>query len=80
MQSGSVKVSGWGNANEAYGESCVSNVALVVREGVTAENSVGYPLYFKTLDLCGGAQTSSSGAFGVWKTLSGHRIFTGLSA
>ena len=79
VQSGSVKVSGWGNANEAYGESCVSNVALVVSEGVTAENNVGYPLYFKALDCRGGTLTTSANAFGVWETLSGHGTTAKLS-
>ena len=72
VQAGTLRVSGWSNATAAYGESCVSNVALVVREGVTAENSVGYPLYFKALDCRGGTLTTSANAFGVWETLSGH--------
>ena len=74
VQSGSVRVTGWSNATAAYGESCVSNVALVVREGTTAENSVGYPLYFKTLDCGGGALKGSSGGFGIsaGETLAGH--------
>ena len=74
MQSGSVRVTGWSNATAAYGESCVSNVALVVREGTTAENSVGYPLFFKTLDCSGGALTGSSGGFGMsaGETFAGH--------
>ena len=74
VQSGSVRVTGWSNATAAYGESCVSNVALVVREGTTAENSVGYPLFFKTLDCSGGALTGSSGGFGMsaGETLAGH--------
>ena len=72
VQSGSVKVSGWSNANAAYGESCVSNIALVVHEGTSAKNELSYTLYFKSLDLCGGALTSSSGAFGVYETLSGY--------
>ncbi len=74
VQSGSLKVTGWSNATAAYGASCVSNVALVVREGVTAENAVGYPLYFKTLDCGGGALKGSSGGFGMsaGETLAGH--------
>ena len=74
VQSGSVRVTGWSNATAAYGESCVSNIALVVREGTTAESSVGYPLYFKTLDCSGGALKGSSGGFGMsaGETLAGH--------
>ena len=74
VQSGTLRVNGWSNANAAYGQSCVSNIALVVHEGATAKNELSYVLYFKTLDLCGGALTSSSGAFGMstGETLSGH--------
>ena len=72
VYAGTLRVSGWSKATAAYGESCVSNVALVVREGVTAENSVGYPLYFRVLDCRGGTLTTSASAFGVWETLSGH--------
>ena len=72
VQSGTLRVTGWSNANAVYGESCVSNIALVVREGTSAKNELSYTLYFKTLDLCGGTLTSSSGAFGVWEALSGH--------
>ena len=81
VQSGSVRVTGWSNANAAYGESCVSNIALVVREGVTAENSVGYPLYFKTLDCSGGALKGSSGGFGMsaGETFAGHGTAAGLT-
>jgi len=79
VQAGALRVSGWSNATAAYGESCVSNVALVVREGVTAENSVGYPLYFKALDCRGGTLTTSANAFGVWETLSGHGTTAKLS-
>ena len=81
VQSGSVRVTGWSNATAAYGESCVSNIALVVREGTTAENSVGYPLYFKTLDCSGGALTGSSGGFGMsaGETFAGHGTAVGLT-
>ena len=72
VQSGSLKVTGWSNANAAYGESCVSNIALVVHEGTTAENAISYTLYFKSIGLRGGTLTSSTGAFGVWEALSGH--------
>ena len=74
VQSGTLRVSGWTSADAAYCQSCVSNVALVVREGATAANAISYALYFKTLDLCGGALTSSSGAFGMsaGETLAGH--------
>ena len=72
VQSGSVRVTGWSNANAAYGQSCISNIALVGHESATAANAISYALYFKTLDMCGGALTNSSGAFGVWETLSGH--------
>ena len=81
VQSGSVRVTGWSNATAAYGESCVSNIALVVHEGVTAENSVGYPLYFKTLDCSGGALKGSSGGFGMnaGETFAGHGTAAGLT-
>ena len=79
VQAGTLRVSGWSNANAAYGASCVSNVALVVHEGVTAENSVGYPLYFKALDCRGGTLTTSANAFGIWETLSGHGTTAKLS-
>ena len=71
VQSGSVRVSGWSNATAEYGQSCVSNIALVVREGATAANAISYALYFKTLDLCG---VALSGAFGMnaGETLAGH--------
>ena len=72
VQAGTLRVTGWSNANAAYGESCVSNIALVVHEGTSAKNELSYTLYFKSLDLCGGALTSSSGAFGVYETLSGY--------
>ena len=65
VQEGSLRVSGWSNANAAYGESCVSNIVLILRDGTSAENSVGYPLYFKVLDVRGGSLSSSTGAFGV---------------
>ena len=72
VQSGTLGMTGWINANEAYGASCVSNVAFVVCEGATVVNAVSYPMYFKAIDLCGSALTASTSALGVWETLSGH--------
>ena len=77
VQAGTLKFSDWSNADVAYGESCVSNIALVVREGTTVANGMQYgksryPLYFKTLDIRGATMTSSYGAFGAWEALSGH--------
>ena len=77
VQSGSVRVSGWSKATAEYGQCCVSNIALVVREGAAAENggygSLVYPVYFKTIDWLGGSLTTSSkNAFGVYEALSGH--------
>ena len=71
VQSGTLRVSGWTSADAAYCQSCVSNIALVVREGATAANAISYALYFKTLDLCG---VALSGAFGMnaGETLAGH--------
>ncbi len=77
VQSGTLKITDWSNADVAYGESCVSNIALVVREGTTVVNDMQYgktqyTLYFKSLDMRGATMTSSYGAFGAWETLSGH--------
>jgi len=77
VRAGTLKFSDWSNADAAYGESCVSNIALVVREGTTVENGMQYgkslyALYFKTLDISGATMTSSYGAFGAWEALSGH--------
>ena len=72
VQTGTLVVTGWSNASAAYGESCVSNIALIAREGTTVKNSLSYTLYFKSLDVRGATMTSNSGAFGVWDALSGH--------
>ena len=77
VQTGTLKISDWSNADVAYGESSVSNIALVVREGTTVVNGMQYgkslyTLYFKSLDVRGATMTSSYGAYGVRETLSGH--------
>ncbi len=77
VQAGTLKFSDWSNADVAYGESCVSNIALVVREWTTVVNELHfgkshYTLYFKTLDIRDATMTSSYGAFGVLEELSGY--------
>ena len=77
VQAGTLKFSDWSNADVAYGESCISNIALVVREGTTVVNGMQYgksryTLYFKTLEIEGATMTSSYGAFSAWEGLSGH--------
>ena len=77
VQAGTLKFSDWSNADVAYGESCASNIALVVREGTTVVNGMQYgksryTLYFKTLEIEGASMTSSYGAFSAWEGLSGH--------
>ena len=72
VQGGTLRVSGWTYATAEYGQSSVSNIALVVREGATAVNIVNYPMYFKDVDLSGGALTTSTSAIGVYEALSGH--------
>lgn len=77
IQTGTLIFTDWSNANAAYGESCVSNIALIVRTETAVVNemkygSSSYTLYFKSLDVRGSTMASSYGAFGVWETLSGH--------
>ena len=76
VQAGTLRITDWSNADAAYGESCVSNIALVVREGTTVVNEMKngesfYTLYFNSLDVRNATMTSSYGAFGVLETLSG---------
>ena len=65
VQSGTLTVSGWSNQTAAYGESCVSNIVLILRDGTSANSELSHPLYFKVLDVRGGSLSSSTGAFGV---------------
>ena len=72
VKAGTLEVTGWSNQTAEYGESCVSNIALIAREGTTVKNSLSHTLYFKSLDLNGATMASNSGAVGVWESLSGH--------
>ena len=65
VQSGTLRINGWTNANAAYAQSCVSNIVLILRDGAAAKSELNYPLYFKSLDVRGGTLSSSTGAFGV---------------
>ena len=64
-------MSGWSNAfaEMGYGETCVSNITLVVREGATTVNAgygnLIYPVYFKTINCDGGTLTTSSKNAGI---------------
>ena len=65
VQSGTLRINGWSNANAAYAQSCVSNIVLILRDGAAAKSELSDPLYFKSLDVRGGTLSSSTGAFGV---------------